>query len=154
MEKYVTIFFVVWLLMAIPSVVFAVRGIRKAKQTFAGVTDQAIRYRERGASGYSKKSILTRIGGANRVLDVILTDKEFCIKGINAIFSMVGSYYDLAHRVQRDKIVSARRVKNHVEVTFVSARGRQSEVVLMLKDNEAFMDAVNGSIVLMKGRER
>jgi len=144
LEKYVPIFLTVWLLMAIPAIIVAFRGIRKAKNTFEGVEHLPIVYREKGASGYSKKSLITRIGGANKVLDVIVTDTELCIKGINSIFSFIGSYYDLSHRVRRSSILSAQKVGRNVEITFVSAEGRQSDVVLFLKKSDQFLAAIKG----------
>lgn len=144
MEKYVGIFLTVWLLSAIPTIIFALRGIKKAKKTFEGIENQPIRYREKGASGYSKKSLITRMGGANKVLDIILTDTELCIKGIITIFSFIGFYYDLTHRIRRDKILNIQKVKNTIEIKFISNSGRQTEVVLILKNGDQFLAAANG----------
>lgn len=144
MERYAVIFFAVWVLMAIPSVIFALRGISKAKKTFDGVDNLPIKYREKGASGYSKKSFITRIGGANKVLDIILTDTELCIKGVNSLFSFIGSFYDLSHRIKRENILNIQKVKNQIEIKFITEAGKQTEVVLMLKNGDQFLSAVNG----------
>jgi len=144
MEKYVVIFFIVWLLSAIPTIIFAIRGINKAKKTFEGIENQPSRFREKGASGYSKKSFITRMGGANKALDIILTDTELCIKGINAVFSLVGFYYDLTHRIRRDKILNIQKMKNKIEIKFISSTGKQTDVVLILKNGEQFIAAAHG----------
>lgn len=144
MERYAVIFFAVWVLMAIPSVIFALRGISKARKTFDGVDIQPIKYREKGASGYSKRSFITRIGGANKVLDIILTDSELCIMGINSLFSFIGSFYDLSHRIKRENILNIQKVKSQVEIRFITASGKHTEVVLMLKNGDQFLSAVKG----------
>ncbi len=144
MEKLIPLFLAAWLLMAIPTVVIAWRGISKAKKTFEGVDKHPVLFREKGASGHSKRSFITRFGGANRVLDVIVTDAEFCIKGVNALFTFIGSYYDLSHRVRRSNILSARQTDKHVEISFVTDAGRQTDVVLTLKNSEQFLSVLNG----------
>jgi hypothetical protein len=57
-------------------------GGRRAERRFSTPERPQIRFRERGASGYSNKSLFTRLGGANRVLEVVVTDVDVWIKGI------------------------------------------------------------------------
>lgn len=142
MEKFAAVFIVIWLLMAIPAIVIIYRGIKKAQRTFAGILDQPILFREKMASGYSKKSFITRVGGANRVLDVIVTESEVCIKGINSIFSFVGSFYDLVHRVSRNDIVAVTNNGKQIDLSLVNQKGKRSDLVLMLKNADQFVSAV------------
>ena len=51
-------------------VTFFVAGWR-AERKFRGQGHQPIRFRERGASGYSNRSLLTRLGGASGVATAI-----------------------------------------------------------------------------------
>ena len=75
------------------------RGGRKAEKRFPDLSLRRIQFRERGASGHSKKSILTTMGGASRVLEVIVTDGELWIRGIWPMFTYIGTKYDLTHRI-------------------------------------------------------
>lgn len=143
MEKFAIAFFIVWLILAIPSIIFALRGIKKAKHIFDGVDKQPVIFREKGASGYSKRSFITRMGGANKVLDIILTDKELCIKGINSIFSFIGAYYDLSHRIKRENILKIQKIKKQTEIKFISSKGRETVVVLSLKNGDQLLSSVN-----------
>src|SRR5688500_11969823 len=66
-------------------------GGRRAEQRFRDQRHQPIRFRERGASGYSNRSLITRLGGARRALDVIVTDTDVWLKGIWPPFSFIGT---------------------------------------------------------------
>ncbi len=142
MEEYAKIFIAVWALMAIPAAIFVLRGINSVRKTFEGIDNQPIKYREEGASGYSKKSFITRIGGANKVLSIVLTDTELCIMGINSLFSFIGSFYDLSHRIKRKNILNIQKVKNQIEIKFTTKAGKETEVVLTLKDGDQFLFAL------------
>ncbi len=56
------------------AVVFYIAG-RKAEKRFKDQGEQPVRFRERGASGHSQKSAVTKLGGANGVLEVVVTDQ-------------------------------------------------------------------------------
>ena len=116
-------------------------GGRKAEAQFRGEPAGTVRFRERFASGHSKRSILTRLGGASRVLDVVVTDRELWIKGIWPVFTYIGTKYDLTHKVP---LTSLRRVAakgGDVDVVFVDKSGRECHVELQLKDPAGFVAA-------------
>jgi hypothetical protein len=113
-------------------VTFFVAGWR-AEQKFRGQGHQPIRFRERGASGYSNRSTLTRLGWANRALEVVVTDAEVWIKGIWPPVSYIGSRFDMTHRIQRLQIRSA-QARNDA--------GSESHIVLRLEAPQAFMSAL------------
>jgi len=142
MEQFATIFVAVWLLLTIPVVIFALRGIRKAKQTFESIEKRPVVFREKGISGYSKKSLITRLGGSNKVLEVLLTDTELGIRGVHPIFTFIGSFYDLSHRIKRENIINTQKVKKHIELTFMSESGHQTEIVLVLKNGDRLLAAL------------
>ena len=111
LEENPEIFFRAFLLVLLCSVVLFFFGGRKAEASFRANSDQEIVFREKGAAGHSKKSLFTRLGGASKVLDVAVTDRELWIKGIWPIFTYIGTKYDLTHRIPLE------------DVTFVEAKG-------------------------------
>ena len=117
-------------------------GGRKAEEMFRGQDHQPVRFRERGASGYSNKSALTKLGGARGALDVTVTDAEVWIKGTLPAFSYVGTRFDMTHRIRRSQIRAVQARANAVDLKFVNDTGGESHVVLMLKDAQAFVAAL------------
>jgi hypothetical protein len=117
-------------------------GGRKAEAPFRAQPGDKVRFRERGASGHSKRSIITKMGGASRVLEVVVTNRELWIKGIWPMFTFIGTKYDLTHKVPLSQIrrVAARGAA--AEVWFADASGRECHVELQLKDTKSFASAV------------
>ena len=135
-------FGVVVLMFAFNAVVFYIGG-RRAERRFAGKKDQQIRFRERGASGHSNKSIITKFGGASGVLEVVVTDKELWLKGIWPLFSYIGAMCDMTHRVPRSSIKKCMASGDTIELFFTNETGIESHVVLELKDPKAFASALD-----------
>lgn len=138
-REVVTAFFAVGLVYNL--VIFFVGG-RKAERRFRGQEHQPVRFRERGASGYSTRSLITRFGGASRALDVTITDTEVWLKGIWPPFTFIGTLFDLTHRIPRPQIRSVEAKAGKVDLRFLSEAGVESHVVLILKDTSGFMAAV------------
>ncbi|MEJ2200149.1 MAG: hypothetical protein P8X63_03915 [Desulfuromonadaceae bacterium] len=144
MEKFIVGFLMVWFVGAIFSVWYLIAGLKKANRVFGNITGDTFKFQEKGCSGYSKKSIFTRLGGARNVLEVIVTDKEFCIKGIMSIFTFIGMKYDLAHRVPLSNVIEVRQEKSNIELQLRTAEGTISNLVLNLKNPSGFLTAMNG----------
>lgn len=117
-------------------------GGKKAERLFAGGGEQVIRFRERGASGYSNRSIWTRLGSANRVLEVTATERELWIRGIWPMFTYIGKHYDLTHRVPHTDIREVRSDGNRVTLRFRNETGGESNVVLILRDVAGLLAAI------------
>lgn len=117
-------------------------GGRKAEERFRNQTHQRIVFREKGASGHSKKSVITRFGGASKVLDVVVTDTELWIKGIWPMFSYIGTKCDLTHRVPLSSIKRIEPKGGKVEIWFENEERSESRVQLHLKDVPGFTAAV------------
>ena len=117
-------------------------GGRRAERRFRDQGQQPIRFRERGASGYSNRSLLTKLGGARRALDVVVTDDEVWVKGIWPPFSFVGTRFDLTHRIRRSLVRSVESRGDTVDLRFLSEEGADSHIVLILKNARAFVAAV------------
>ena len=130
------------LVIALNALVFYVGG-RRAEQRFAGQDDQEIRFRERGASGHSNKSMVTKLGGANGVLEVVVTERELWLKGVWPLFSYIGTMFDMTHRVPKSSIRKCTTIGNTIELHFTNETGVESHVVLELKNRGAFASAID-----------
>ena len=138
-EAYVGVFV---LALAVNAMVIYIGG-RRAELRFAGQNDQQIRFRERGASGHSNKSMVTKFGGANGVLEVVVTDKELWLKGIWPLFSYIGAMFDMTHRIPKSSIHKCITVDDTIELHFTNETGGESHVVLELKNPGAFASAID-----------
>ncbi|GAA5218502.1 hypothetical protein ACFSJ3_08120 [Corallincola platygyrae] len=116
---------------------------KKAERMFQSVDLSNPKFREKGASGYSTKSALTRLGGARKVLDVIVTDTELCIKGIFPPFTYIGTKYDLTHRVPLSCIKSVAKAGSSTEIVFAGESGDR-KIRLQLNNSAQFIRAVGG----------
>jgi hypothetical protein len=105
-EKYPSIFFALILIVAIGNGVMFYLGGKKANKRFHGQSHQRVLFIERGASGRSHKSCMTKLGGARNAMEVVVTESELWIKGIWPIFSYIGSKFDLTHRIRKSDIKS------------------------------------------------
>ncbi len=123
------------------ALVFYITG-RRAERRFSDQGDQPVRFRERGASGHSRKSAVTKLGGANGVLEVVVTDEEVWLKGIWPMFSYIGARFDMTHRVPKSSVRVCAVVNETVELRFISEKGEDTHVVLELKDPAAFKAAL------------
>ena len=117
-------------------------GGRKAEAAFRAQPNETVRFRERFASGHSKRSIITKMGGASRVLEIVVTNRELWIKGIWPMFTLIGTKYDLTHKVPLSRIRRVAANGKKVEVWFAAASGRECHVELLLKDTKSFVSAV------------
>jgi len=133
---------VVALIFVINMVTFYVGG-RKAERRFASHGPPQIKFKERGASGYSNKSLITRLGGANGALEVVVTDADVWIKGIWPPFSYIGTKFDLTHRIPRSLVRSVQVRGDTIDLRFTNEAGAESHVVLKLKAPQAFMAAMS-----------
>lgn len=124
------------------ALVFYVVG-RRAEMRFKDQGGQPVRFRERGASGHSLKSMVTKLGGANGVLEVVVTDEEVWLKGIWPMFSYIGSRFDMTHRIPKSSVRACAVLGKTVELRFVSEKGEDTRVVLELKDPAAFKAAID-----------
>jgi hypothetical protein len=57
-------------------------GGKRAESRFPPIDKQRVMFREKWASGRSTASLSTKLGGASRALDVVVTETELWIKGV------------------------------------------------------------------------
>ena len=132
-------FYLLWLgTLAFTLIVFFIGG-RNAEKKFRDLKQQTIRFRERGASGRSHRSLATKLGGASRALDVIVTDRELWIKGIWPAFTFIAARFDLSHRVPLERVGSTRQDGRSVFVTVRDELDGESVLELQLKKPDEFL---------------
>jgi hypothetical protein len=139
------VFWAVFAALLVFNIVFFVIGSRRSERRFKNQLDQQILFRERWVSGFSKRSPITRLGGARRVLEVVVTDRELWIKGVWPMFSFVGTKFDLTHRVPKSGIRKVVARGQIVEIWFLNESGSESNVELELKEAVAFTAAVGAT---------
>lgn len=140
---FMALFMIVALAMLVANIaIFSKKG-KKIESIFDGVDLSKPKFREKGVSGYSTRSLFTKFGGASHVLDVIVTDSELCIQGIFPPFTFVLSHSDLVHRIPLSELVSVTKTKSKVQIGLSDSKGDRS-LYLQLKDAEGFMRAVQG----------
>ena len=119
-----------------------VRG-KKAEEIFNGLDLSKIQFREKGASGFSSRSLATKFGGASRALDIIVTNNELCIKGIYPPFTYIGTRVDLTHRIKTRDITEIEEKGPKVELSFSKPDG-DHKVTLHIKEMAKFIQAIKG----------
>ena len=141
-ENPVIIFFVFIAVFIFMFSILYVRG-KKAEDIFKGLDLSKIQFREKGASGFSSKSLTTKFGGASKALDIIVTDDELCIKGIYSPFTYIGTRVDLTHRIKKRDITKIEEKGPKVELSFSKSDGGH-KITLHIKEMAKFIQAING----------
>ena len=136
-------FYLLWLLIASYLIIRFYHGGREASSKFDDLQDQTIKFREKYASGHSSKSLVTRLGGATRVLDVIVTTQELWIKGMWPMFTFIGSKYDLTHRVPLSSVRNVRAEGERVFFDIANESGLESPIELRLRDPNGFVRSID-----------
>lgn len=104
---------------------------------FPDLESVRVLFKENRASGFSKKSFMTKRGGANKMLQVIITNRELWIRS-HAMHATFAKKADLLHKVRLDRITGINEVKKNIEVTFQNSDRSETTVSLKLKKPEDF----------------
>lgn len=135
MEHY---FFYIWLIVAVTiTSIFFIRG-RKAIEMFSDLDLLKVIYSEKNASGYSTKTFISRSGGASKVLQIIITDKELIVKTF-LFLAYVAEKQDLLHRIPFENILKTEIKKgvlfSKLFIEFKDQNGKIKEIVLISRNN-------------------
>lgn len=147
-DKY---FFYIWLTIAVImlSILF-IRG-KKAIQMFSDLDLSHLVYSEKSASGYSTKSFRTKWGGADKVLHIMITDKELIIK-THLFFAYVAEKNDMLHRIPRENLLKTEIKKGIVFsklfIEFKGNNGELKEIALMSKNNNHIKEILDNSMIV------
>ena len=98
-------------------------------------------HRERFASAWSHRSLITRLGGAQNALGVTLTDTELWLKTPTAFWGIV-AFYDLLHRIDVQDIARVEDAGNTIFIHFTRSDSSPAKVQLKLRDKSGFLSKV------------
>src|SRR5687767_15323126 len=76
---------------------------KKALSIFPDINSVAVKYRDKTATGYSTQSWKTKVGGASRAIDIVVTDQELWLKSF-LLFAGITKQHDLLHKISLTKI--------------------------------------------------
>jgi hypothetical protein len=136
-----TIFIIISALAAIFIIIsFYTRG-KKAKSIFPPIDTVNIIYRDKSASGYSTKSLKTKVSGANNTLDIVVTDSELWLTS-KLLLASIGNTYDLLHRIPLDSILRVESKGKKITIDFKNQDNEDKQVVVMTKNMDEFFKAL------------
>ncbi len=118
--------------------------IRKKGITFPPKSDVDIIYEEKGISGRSHKSQLTKMGGSRNCLCVTITTEELWINTYFP-FNLVAYYYDGLHRLPLSSIKNVNQSGKALFVKFERTDGTFGVFELELKNPGMFLNILNKS---------
>jgi hypothetical protein len=147
------VFYAIFALVLVFNLVGFYVGGRKAERPFREAAPRTFRFRERGASGHSKTSLVNRFGGARGALDVAVTESELWIKGIYPMFTYIGSKFDMTLKVPLSNIVRVKETGRNVEVWLRKPDTETSHIELELKDVGSFLKALSPNYALERTDE-
>lgn len=99
-------------------------------------------FEEKGVSGRSHKSVISKMGGGRNCIVVTITDQELWIDAIFP-FNIIAFYYDGVHRLSLSKIKKVTQPGRSVLVEFERNDGSDGTFELYLKNPSGFMKILN-----------
>lgn len=135
------IFLIIWGILAISLISYFFWAGKKASALFPDIETVKVIYREKGASGFSTKNFQTKMGGANKVLDIVVTEDELWLK-TQSLFLAVAVRFDMAHNIPLGNIKNAHKEGEKITLDFESTKGESKQVVLMPKSPDDFLAAI------------
>lgn len=136
------LFIIVWCILAIGLLSFGFLKGKKILSVFPPLDSTKVVFREKRASGGSRKSFITKGGSATKVLDVIVTEKELWIK-CSLLMAGLSWAFDLVHKVSLSDINSIQINKNKVVISFKSPKNEVTTFDLKLKKAQEFFDLID-----------
>jgi hypothetical protein len=109
---------------------------------FPPLSSVKVLHRERFASGCSHLSLITRLGGAENMLTVVLTENELWITTF-ALFRGLCGFYDLDHRIPIDTITDVVDARKSLMIHFTRPNGTPAAIQLRLRDKDGFQTALS-----------
>lgn len=117
----------------------------RALRKFPPLKEVNVLFHEKWASGNSNDTIIHKMGGANKVLNVIITDDELWIKP-ERLFAGFSSYNGLVRKIKLTDIGKIRIKTPLITISFTNENGSKSEFNLKLKDTHRFIKVVSDKI--------
>jgi hypothetical protein len=114
---------------------------KKALSIFPDINSVSVKYRDKTALGYSTKSWQTKIGGASRALDIVVTDKELWLKSF-LLFAGINQQHDLLHKISLNKITRVKESGAEIILDFKNEKGEKKQVVINTRDKAGFLNCI------------
>jgi len=137
----ITILVIVWVIIVVFIFIAFYKMGRKALAIFPDIDSVIVKYRDYSASGYSTKSMITKIGGASKVLDIVVTKDEVWLKSM-ILFAGICQYYDLLHKIPFNQITNAKKDGKKVILDFQSGEGEGKQVILLTHSPDNFLKEI------------
>ena len=135
-------FFIIWITAFGGMMIYTIYSSRKALKIYPPENTVNIKFKEKGASGCSNDSFITKAGGASGVLHVIVTDQELWTK-TGIFFAWAAKMYKLLHKIPLTNVVRTNVINERkVEVHFLDHKDRNRSLTLKLKNVQGFVQAV------------
>lgn len=130
-----TIFIIIWAI-GIVSILtlFYIRG-KKALSKFPDIKSVKIVYRDKAASAYAIQSGIKKPRKANKVLDIVVTNKELWVKS-RLVFAGVAKQYDLIHKVPLKSISNTELDAGKITIEFKSDTETKQLVLITAQPKE------------------
>ena len=107
---------------------------------------ESVVHTERHASGYSHRSLITRLGGIANDVELTVTADKLLVD-VAYPFALVAEQVDLCHRIALDSIerVAARRVGHGLEciITYRNGRGSRQQLSVFPEAPDRFLNALH-----------
>jgi len=98
-------------------------------------------FTENMASGYPTQSFKTKMGGANRVLQIRVTGDALWLK-TNFLMAFIAELFDLLHIIPIEKIIDVSVEGKQINLEFLK-NGRTKKVVLVSKKQSELATLLN-----------
>ncbi len=127
--------------MMISILIITFRRGKRALEIFPPISTISILFREKGVSGNSRKSFISRNGGANKALEIIVSDNELWIRSA-ILFAGFGKYSDLIHKIKLVEITKICVDQKIVTITFNSTSQTKTTLDLKMTKAEEFFQII------------
>jgi hypothetical protein len=114
---------------------------KKALLIFPDIKSVAVKYRDKTATGYSTQSWKTKVGGASRAIDIVITDHELWLKSF-LLFAGITKQHDLLHKIELSKITRVREEGDLITLDFRNNKGEKKQVVIRTRDKREFLKSI------------
>jgi hypothetical protein len=126
------IFLIVWAIVVVLILALMYRRGKRALSVFPDMGSVKILYRDQSASGYSTSSLQNKLGGANRTLDLLLTEDELWLTS-KLLLASIAEKYDMLHRIALENITQVQLDGKKLIVDFKTENDSKKQVVVMTK---------------------
>ncbi|MCE7990758.1 MAG: hypothetical protein HEP71_02210 [Roseivirga sp.] len=114
---------------------------KRVLRIFPSLFEVQVVFREKGVSGGSLGSLMSRMGGTRKGLEVVVTTEELWIKPI-PIVAGFSDTLDNVHKIELRDIINTEVRGNTVLITFKTQSTQVKKVSLILKAPTAFLEAL------------